>query len=206
MTSSASGSAASSRSSAAGSVKVGVPPPRKIVSSRGASELALELELREQRVDVARVVAAPADGGDEVAVAAAVRAERQVDVEMPRAAHADATRLGRRTSSPPQFGQTLASSSPHATQNVHSCEQIDAPLRRERGPSPHRSHDRPLLERHQLFPSCSGSAPRGTPPAAPRPRRPASSASCPPSASRAACACARCRRRSTSRSRPCASP
>ena len=37
VTSSASGSPASSRSSAAGSVKVGVPPPRKIVSSRGAS-------------------------------------------------------------------------------------------------------------------------------------------------------------------------
>ena len=57
VTSAASGSAASSRSSAAGSVNVGVPPPRKIVSSAAASAVALERELREQRVDVASVVA-----------------------------------------------------------------------------------------------------------------------------------------------------
>ena len=87
VTSSASGSAASRRSSAAGSVKVGVPPPRKIVSSVRRERVALQLELGDQRVDVARVVVAPADGGDEVAVAAAVRAERKVDVEVARAGH-----------------------------------------------------------------------------------------------------------------------
>ena len=38
----------------AGSVNVGVPPPRKIVSSAGARQVALEFELREQRVDVRR--------------------------------------------------------------------------------------------------------------------------------------------------------
>ena len=53
------------------------------------------------------------------------------------------------------------------------------------------------------FPS---SAPRETLPAGSRPCRRASSASCLPSASRAACACARCRRRSTSRARSSASP
>jgi hypothetical protein len=44
--------------------------------------MSLELELREQRVDVRRVLAPASDDGDEVAVAAAVRAERQVDVEV----------------------------------------------------------------------------------------------------------------------------
>ena len=84
VTSTASGSPASRRSSAAGSVKVGVPPPRKIVSTSGASSSALERELGEQRVDVAGVVAAPADRGHEVAVAAAMGTERQVDVEVRR--------------------------------------------------------------------------------------------------------------------------
>ena len=50
------------------------------------------------------------------------------------------------------------------------------------------------------------SARRETLPAGSGPCRPASSASCLPSASRAACACARCRRRSTWRARSCASP
>ena len=59
-------------------MNVGVPPPRKIVSSAAASSAALELQLREQRVDVRAVLSLPADRGDEVAVAAAVRAERQV--------------------------------------------------------------------------------------------------------------------------------
>ena len=48
---------------------------------------ALQLELGEQRVDVGRVLAAPADHGHEVAVAAPMRAERQVDVEVPDVAH-----------------------------------------------------------------------------------------------------------------------
>ena len=77
------GSDASSRASASGRVNVGVPPPRKIVSSgSGEQDRAFELELREQRVDVAVVLALAADGGDEVAVAAAMRAERQVHVEV----------------------------------------------------------------------------------------------------------------------------
>ena len=52
-----------------------------------AEQVALELELGEQRVDVGAVVAGVADDGDEVAVAAAVRAEREVHVEVARAAH-----------------------------------------------------------------------------------------------------------------------
>jgi hypothetical protein len=39
---------------------------------------------------------------------------------MPRAGHAAVTRFGRSTNSPPQFGQTLAISSAHVVQNVHS--------------------------------------------------------------------------------------
>ena len=53
----------------------------------GREDVPLELELREQRVDVRRVLVAPPDDGDEVAVAAAVRAERQVDVQVTDAAH-----------------------------------------------------------------------------------------------------------------------
>ena len=45
--------------------------------------VALELQLAEQRLDVAAVLAVAADDGDEVAVAAAVRAERNVHVQMP---------------------------------------------------------------------------------------------------------------------------
>ena len=48
-------------------------------------QAALELELRQQRVDVAAVLAVVSGDGDEVAVAAAVGAERQVDVEVARA-------------------------------------------------------------------------------------------------------------------------
>src|SRR6187551_2988540 len=52
----------------------------------GCERVALELQLREQRVDVRAVLGAAAGEGDEVAVAAAVGAERQVDVQVPRAA------------------------------------------------------------------------------------------------------------------------
>src|SRR5207253_7231475 len=45
-------------------------------------QLALELQLRQQRVDVRRVLSVPSDDGDEVAVAAPMRAERQMDVEV----------------------------------------------------------------------------------------------------------------------------
>src|SRR5262249_58406253 len=45
----------------------------------------LLVELPQQRVDVRRVQVVAAGGRDEVAVAAAVGAEREVDVEMPRA-------------------------------------------------------------------------------------------------------------------------
>src|SRR6202008_2097124 len=48
---------------------------------------ALELELPQQRVDVGGVLPAPADDGYEVAVAAAMGAERQMDVEVPGSAH-----------------------------------------------------------------------------------------------------------------------
>ena len=77
-----SASAASRRASAAGSVNVGVPPPRKTVSSIAREMAALELQLGEQRVDVAAVLAVVSDDGDEVAVAAPVGAERQVHVEV----------------------------------------------------------------------------------------------------------------------------
>ena len=86
VTSRASGSAASSRSSASAAVNVGVPPPRKIVSSSGASSVPLELELAQERLDVRAVLPRPADDRDEVAVATPVRAERKVDVEV-RDAH-----------------------------------------------------------------------------------------------------------------------
>ena len=53
----------------------------------GRERRALELQLREECVDVDTVLLAAADDGDEVAVAAAVRAERQVHVEMTGVAH-----------------------------------------------------------------------------------------------------------------------
>ena len=56
------------------------------------AELALERELREQRIDVCRMLPAPPDDGDEVAVAAPVRAERQVNVEV-AGAHLRSSRL-----------------------------------------------------------------------------------------------------------------
>jgi hypothetical protein len=48
-----------------------------------------------------------------------VRTERQVNVEVPNAAHASTLR-GRATSSPPQFGQICPIPSAQAEQNVHS--------------------------------------------------------------------------------------
>ena len=69
------------------SVNVGVPPPRKTVSTPSARTPSLELELGEERVDVGAVLPAPPDHGDEVAVPAPVRAEREVDVEVPDVAH-----------------------------------------------------------------------------------------------------------------------
>ena len=87
VTSSAAGSARRSRSSSRGAVNVGVPPPRKTVSRSAVEHRPLPRQLGEQRVDVRRVLIALPDDGDEVAVPAAVRAEREVDVQMPDAAH-----------------------------------------------------------------------------------------------------------------------
>ena len=56
-------------------------------------QAALQLELGEQRVDVAAVLAVVPGHGDEVAVAAAVGAERQVDVEVARAHFDRSSRL-----------------------------------------------------------------------------------------------------------------
>ena len=69
---------ASSRTSSGSAVKVGVPPPRNTVSSSG-EHVALQLELAQQRIDVRPVLIPrrPTDR-DEVAVAAAMGAERQV--------------------------------------------------------------------------------------------------------------------------------
>jgi hypothetical protein len=60
------------------------------------------------------------DDRHEVAVTAAVDAEREMDVHVPRAAHEASTRFGRATSSPPQFGHTCDISSAHERQKVHS--------------------------------------------------------------------------------------
>ena len=43
---------------------------------------AFELQLGENRVDIAAVLAAPAERGHEIAVPAPVRAEREMDVQM----------------------------------------------------------------------------------------------------------------------------
>src|SRR6185503_13931020 len=53
---------------------------------RAGENPALAVELREKRVDVAPMLLAAAPGGDEVAVAAPLGAERQVDVQMADAA------------------------------------------------------------------------------------------------------------------------
>jgi hypothetical protein len=65
------------------------------------------------------------DCGDEVAVTAPVGAERQVEIDVRDSRHSPAL-LGRGTSSPLQFGQTCSIPAAHATQNVHSYEQITA--------------------------------------------------------------------------------
>ena len=57
------------------------------MSSRGVEQPRLELELAQQRVDVRVVLAVPPDDRDEVAVTAAVRAERQMDVQVADTAH-----------------------------------------------------------------------------------------------------------------------
>ena len=137
VTSAAGGSASSRRTSSGSAVNVGVPPPRKIVSSSGASSARSSSSSREQRVDVGAVLPGAADDGDEVAVAAAVRAERQVHVEMPRAAHA--ALRGRATSSPPQFGQIGVHRLAAARQKVHSNEQMP-PRVRWASAAPQRSH------------------------------------------------------------------
>ena len=96
VTSSASGNAASRRSSASGAVNVGVPPPRNTVSSAGREHAALQLELGQEGVHICAVLIAPPDRGDEVAVSAAVRAERQVHVEVADAAIPPSARPRRR--------------------------------------------------------------------------------------------------------------
>ena len=87
MTSSASGRRRKQPLERAGSVKVGVAAAEEDRLDPRRERVALELELGEQRVDVAPVIAAPADDRDEVAVAAPVRAERQVNVEVARSVH-----------------------------------------------------------------------------------------------------------------------
>jgi len=87
---------------------------------------AFQLELPDKGFDVEIVLAVSPDDSDEVAIAAPRRAERQVDIKMTRPGHGAVTRRGRATSSPPQFGQTSSIDSAHATQNVHSKEQMRA--------------------------------------------------------------------------------
>ena len=88
----------------------------------GAYVDALLAELAQQRVDVRAMQVVAAGRRDEVAVATAVCAERQVKVEMPHAI----IRFGRATSSPLQFGQVKSIDSAHGRQKVHSCEQMSA--------------------------------------------------------------------------------
>ena len=102
-----------------------MPPPRKTVSTSSARTWRSCVELPQEGVDVRAVLVATADCRDEVAVAAPVRAEREVHVQVPDTRHASA-RFGLATSSPPQFGHTWSISAPHAAQNVHSCEQMTA--------------------------------------------------------------------------------
>jgi hypothetical protein len=86
--------------------------------------VSLLAQLAEEGVDVRTVLLAATDGGDEVAVAAPVRAEGQMEVQVSGTVHA--IRLGRATSSPPQFGHTCSITSPQAAQKVHSNEQMTA--------------------------------------------------------------------------------
>ena len=62
------------------------PAPEEDRLDLGSQDAALQLELCQERVDVGAVALASADQRDEVAVSAAVGAERQVHVEMPDAA------------------------------------------------------------------------------------------------------------------------
>ena len=108
---------------------------------------ALELELLKQRVDVGAVLPAAPDDGDEVAVAAAVRAEGQVHVEMARAAHA-ATRFGRAH----ELAAAVRADALHllgARNAERALERADARLAvgRERGAAA--LADGSHLERHQ---------------------------------------------------------
>ena len=104
-------------------------------------------QLAQERVDVRPVQVIAARRRDEVAVAAAVRAERQVDVEV---ADAHAALLGRGTSSPLQFGQTC-SMRLRARPAERALVRADRPrpVLRERGAAALAlgAH----LERHQLF-------------------------------------------------------
>ena len=111
----------------------------------------LELELAEQRVDVRAVLLAAADDGDEVAVAAAVRAERQVHVEVPRAPlttrSASAARRARRRSSGRRPSMLVG-----ARDAERALERADARLAVGRERRAAALADGSHLERHQLFP------------------------------------------------------
>ena len=111
---------------AAGSVKVGVPPPRKTVSGRSREQVPLERELREQRVDVRAVlVARAAENGDEVAVAAPVRAERQVHVEVLRE---------RRSPVQPPWGEARGPLPERYAGTRHACATASCQLRADCSP------------------------------------------------------------------------
>src|SRR5207342_3793894 len=83
------------------------------------ASVVLLVELPQECVDVRPVQVVAPGRRDEVAVAAAVGAEGEMDVEV---ADAHAVLFGLGTSSPPQFGQTCSSVWPQAAQNVHSKE------------------------------------------------------------------------------------
>ena len=83
-------SAAVGKSVEQASERVGLGEGRRTAAEEDGLDLvrqraALELELRQQRVDVVAVLAVVARHGDEIAVAAAMGAEGQVDVEVARA-------------------------------------------------------------------------------------------------------------------------
>jgi hypothetical protein len=59
---------------------------------------------------------------------------------------------GRRTNSPPQFGQTLCIFCAHAAQNVHSNEQMNARSAAEIA-APHFSHPGFISNAMEFFPS-----------------------------------------------------
>src|SRR5690606_8086151 len=81
----------------------------------------------------------PAQDGRKLVALPLREADRHAPAPASASAAAAGARRGRRTSSPPQFGHTCSSASPHDAQKVHSYEQMTASASGA-SPAPHRSH------------------------------------------------------------------